>query len=497
VTFTDNLNGQTLCNAAPVRAGSNGASTATCNFYPTTANTHGIVATYSGDSNFGTLASSVYNEIVSAVTTALTPTPVSANLLPTQPLTFSVLVTPAPASKNWPPTGTVAFTANDANPPRVLCAAAAVTSNGDGTGTAVCPASFPLTDSNAYAVTATYTDPAGNFGTSNTQSAVTVQSFSVAFNSPANSLILTQGYSNVTTPFGQPPVTVGVTSSIGYSHALQVSCTVSPVAVQSVSNPSYPSCSPESATMSGASGQTISFTVSASTTAPIGSYNVTFSAFDPAAPGDTQIATLPLFVQVLSSPVIVVEGAGTTITASALFNTAAATSQTTLTSFACNLIWDQSTTVDKAFSCLDAKNNPFVTITGPTGGVTVTPPSQLIELTATFSATATMAAVEKSSTIYAAAFLGIPLFALVGWFGSRKSPRRNFFRFLGLILLFAGISYATGCGGNGFVRPSSPTSTGGLTHGNYLVQVVAYDQNDTGKTKPYYAVVPLVVNSAN
>jgi hypothetical protein len=87
-----------------------------------------------------------------------------------------------------------------------------------------------------------------------------------------------------------------------------------------------------------------------------------------------------------------------------------------------------------------------------------------------------------------AAFLGVPLLALMGWVGSRKSPRRNFFRFLGLILLLVGVSYASGCGGS-FTSTSTPT-TSGINAGNYLVQVVGTDQNGI----PYYAVIPLDVS---
>jgi hypothetical protein len=92
-----------------------------------------------------------------------------------------------------------------------------------------------------------------------------------------------------------------------------------------------------------------------------------------------------------------------------------------------------------------------------------------------------------------AAFLGIPLLALVGWFGSRKSQRRNLFRFIGLILLLVGASYAaSGCGGS-FTQTGGEPSTGGLGQGNYLVEVIAYDgAKQTGN--PYYAVVPLTVN---
>jgi hypothetical protein len=78
----------------------------------------------------------------------------------------------------------------------------------------------------------------------------------------------------------------------------------------------------------------------------------------------------------------------------------------------------------------------------------------------------------------------------MGWIGSRKSPRRNFFRFIGLVLMTVIASYAaTGCGGS--FNPTKVNTSSSVQPGNYLVQVVATDQNGNN----YYAVVPLTVNS--
>jgi hypothetical protein len=100
----------------------------------------------------------------------------------------------------------------------------------------------------------------------------------------------------------------------------------------------------------------------------------------------------------------------------------------------------------------------------------------------------------RSSTVYAGLFLGIPLFALMGWVGSRKLPRKNFFRFIGLILMIVIASYAaTGCGGS-FTKPTTVTTNNSFPAGNYLVQVVATDNSKPTPNK-YYAVVPLTVNS--
>jgi hypothetical protein len=99
------------------------------------------------------------------------------------------------------------------------------------------------------------------------------------------------------------------------------------------------------------------------------------------------------------------------------------------------------------------------------------------------------AQLRRSDSIYAAAFFGMPLIALIGWLGVGKSQRRNFFRFIGLILLIVGLSFGTGCGGS-FSQTGETTTTLKIAKGNYLVQVVAKDQNGVS----YYAVVPLTVN---
>jgi hypothetical protein len=113
------------------------------------------------------------------------------------------------------------------------------------------------------------------------------------------------------------------------------------------------------------------------------------------------------------------------------------------------------------------------------------------QATVTITLAPTQAMLERSSTVSLAALLGIPLFALVGWVKGRKSKssRKNFFRFLGLIVaLAAGISYATGCGGN--FSNTATNTTSGLAAGSYLVQVNATDS----ASHVYSAMVPLTVN---
>jgi hypothetical protein len=98
----------------------------------------------------------------------------------------------------------------------------------------------------------------------------------------------------------------------------------------------------------------------------------------------------------------------------------------------------------------------------------------------------------SSASMYAAAVFGVPVLALLGWFSRKKSPRRTLYRFLSLIVLLLGISYATGCGGS--YHSSTPPTSGGIPSGSYLVQVVATGTpKGAADSNKYYAVVPLEV----
>jgi hypothetical protein len=161
-------------------------------------------------------------------------------------------------------------------------------------------------------------------------------------------------------------------------------------------------------------------------------------------------------------------------------STASTTPAPTLQSFACGAI----VTLSGGKGDIASQ----VTCSGPSGGVPVTGQATTVSISvATQAPTNVTAALRRSGTTTTAAFWGIPLLALLAWFGRRGSPHRSFFRFLGMVALLIGIGNAIGCGSGGFTRP--PTQTGGATSGSYLVQVVATDSNGAH----YYAVVPLVV----
>jgi hypothetical protein len=248
-----------------------------------------------------------------------------------------------------------------------------------------------------------------------------------------------------------------------------------------------PSCT-ISASMSGVNATSLIYTLNASTAAPIGKYTVTLTGIDNVAPTSgalRQSTTLTLNVVGVDSVLNLAQGAAGTETATFVSTTGYTSAPTTPITFACGTVWNTVTgAVVPAgqYTGLSCAGSNWSYVSGTSTG------------TATIKiALSTLSAqLETSSSVSLAALLGIPLFALVGWVKGRKSSRRNFFRFLGLIVaLAAGISYVTGCGGS-FTYPS-PVSNG-LGNGSYLVQVIATD-SATPTHNQYYAVVPLNVSS--
>jgi len=181
-------------------------------------------------------------------------------------------------------------------------------------------------------------------------------------------------------------------------------------------------------------------------------------------------------------------GPGATETADVVFDTATPASgkaPTTLSGFACGFIVPFA----KGVPGTPIASTGLLTCAGLKSSVGVTGVQTPAQISITVVASTSAAVrLHRSSTMTLAAFLGVPFLALMGWVGGRKSPRRNFFRFLGLILLMVGLSYATGCGA-GFTPPAQPPGSA-LSNNSYYVQVVATDQNGV----QYFAVVPLTVN---
>jgi len=479
VVFTDTLTATQLCSITVSAAG----TVAPCTVAFATAATHTITAAYSGDSNFPAATSAVFSEPVQVAPTAVSVVSSLPISVATQTVTFTASVTPTPTGAAVP-TGKMTFTSSDGTL-NALCGAVPVSAAANGTAAANCVAQFPLnepvTASGAVTIAASYSGDNNFAASSNTSFQQTVQNFAVAFSAPASGQVtLTQGYSNAKDPFNPTKITVAVTSSGAFSDSLDVTCAV--ISATTNGPVSDPACSLSASTLPGTTGSSLTYTLTASPAALVGAYSVALTAVDHTTTALSH-STLPLTLYVVgvTGPLSLAQGA--TGTESAIFDTATPASgkaPTTLSSFACGTIVNVATG--------SQVSSAGVSCTGPSASVPVTGTQTTVSITITPSGT-TVVQLWRSSTIYAAAFLGIPLLALASWFGRGKSRRGNFFRFLGLILIMVGASFAAGCGGS-FTRPTTTTTTTGLAVGSYLVQVVGTDQNGA----KYFAVVPLTVN---
>lgn len=492
VTFNDTSTGATLCpDIAVVATSSPTIFSAVCVAPAATqwmAATHTIVATYNaGDPNFPSTASPVFKQVV-------TPGPATETLISsmqvsvaTQQVTFTATIIPSIPGPVLP-TGDFKFTTTGTWAPVSQCQSIQVTA-----AAAVCTVVFPAT-AETQTITATYENDS-NFIPPTSSIVQTVQNFIIA-NSVTSALnptsttgpvTLTQGYSTVnsagslTDPFNPTKVQLVVTSMGGFADTLDLTCQVVNANTKEVVPD--PSCTVK-ASEPGTTGTTLTYQVSASATAAIGQYTVTLTAKDDANQSLSNATALTVYVVGQANLLSLAQGASGT--ENATFNTTTAPANATFTSFACGTVWNLTTLAQLSTSQIAG-----LTCTGP-ASVTISganpPPPVTVSVPITISTLGTVAQLQRTSTVSLAAFLGIPLFALMGWVGTRKSPRKNFFRFLGLILLLVGVSYASGCGGS-FTSTSQTTSTG-IAPGSYLVQVVGTDQ----KGNKYYAVVPLDVS---
>ena len=485
-----------LCTTSiPVSTAGTGASavtTAACSASLPSQGAYTISAIYTGDSNFFTSTSAAFPIQVGAAATSVilkSSLPVS---IATQGVVFTALVSPV-GTKGTPPTGTVDFSSSDGTlGTGQLCGVVPLIAAADGTATATCAVQFPAITGGTITVSAAYLGDQ-NFNGSSTPAPLTqvVENFGLAFTAPTGGtpaalvpVLLTQGYSNASDPFNATKITAAVTTLGGYTDQVNFTCTVT---TPSAGTPSTqvpvtdPSCSVSPAFLpSGTSGAVVTYTVSASANAPVGSYTVSLTGSDASVATLSHTTTPSVTVYVVGVSTALTLAPGATGTANALFDTAAAPANANLQTFACGAVVPFVNGVPGT----PLTGTGLLTCTGPATAVTGFQTPVLISI----SPVVKTAQLQRSGTMALAAFLGVPFLALMGWVGGRKSPRRNFFRFLGMFLLIVGLSYATGCG-TGF---TPPTTTGGsvLPPGSYYVQVVATDQNNV----QYFAVVPLTVN---
>jgi hypothetical protein len=250
-----------------------------------------------------------------------------------------------------------------------------------------------------------------------------------------------------------------------------------------------PSCKPIDpqtvAIANGAGAQR--FTIIASSNASAGKYTIRFTAYDPKFVNNSYFVEYPLYVVANSASLSIARGAFANQLL--VFNTAAATAKDAIsaTSYSCPNIWTLPNG-STAGSMIDNSTNQHAVCSGPATSTTGAATS--IQITIQTGPKTTAQDRPVTGALYAATLFGVPVLAILGWFGTRKSAQRNLFRFFGLVVLLVGFTCVTGCGGKGFVPPQPPTpSPTALAAGNYIVQVIA--QGASGNK--YYAEVPITV----
>ncbi len=500
VTFTDANDNATLLCAAPTLVGNSttGTSAASCQITFLNAGPHTISVSYPGDTNFTKGSGSANSLNVTPSTTSVTLNSGEPASFVTETVNFTAKVTPTPSAgaKLQVPAGSVMF-GDAANTGLVKCNGAnpaPLSPNADGTSSASCAVTFAhsVNPVGQLTVTAAYSDTVdSNFSVSASSTVQTVQDFNVTLSvkqgnsnsvsSPAG-VYITQGNTTATDTFGPATISILMSTSPAYNPAMAVTCEVysnNPAAALT-----DPSCVP-------VVGQTVNitqnagaqaFVINASATATPASYIVRLTASDPNFANVSRFVEVPLNIVAKSASLSIASGA--TGTEDVSFLTPGGISSINIASFSCPKIWDttQLAMLDNSTASLAVCSG--VTGSTPTNGASTSVP---VSITAAAKTTTTARNQQPLTTTYLAGLVGVPIFGVLAWFGTRRSSRRNFLRFFGLVLLLAGVSYATGCGGS-FSKPTPPVATG-IGAGSYLVQVVA---TDTSGAK-YYAEVPIVV----
>jgi hypothetical protein len=338
-----------------------------------------------------------------------------------------------------------------------------------------------------------------NFSPGSGTTSQVVQDFGVQFDSPSSAsgalapVYLTQGFTNQTDPFNPTPVKGTLFTSGQFNQLLSATCSVT--TVRTSAPVSDPSCSPYFSTrqtQSTIDSYPLVYTLRASSSAPVGSYQVSIAVVSNGPVSIMRQTPTSLLVYVVgqSSALTFAQG-GTGTLEDVSFNTAAAPASDTLQSFACGKVSLSGAVVNGVQTYTPVSNADLNCANQTTAPVPVSVEG-MTAVTITISSGSSSAQLKGAGTGTLAAMLGLPVLALLGWSGRLGSRRRNIFRFIALLMI-AGTSFAvTSCGGS-YTKTGGAFSKGGLAPGTYLVQVIAFDgPNQTGNK--YYAVVPLTVN---
>jgi hypothetical protein len=500
----------TLCTTPPIAADGT-AACAVPNGQASIGNNQ-VTAYYAGDNNFVLNNSAAQPLTITAdpTTASLVADSPNNTIIATRQVIFNASFTPTyqpPTPNSAPPTGTITFTIQPPGAASLVTLCTGAGSWAAGALTASCKYPSTVTDQGSYPVTATYVPGTPNFGQSGMGLTEIIQNFMLtfapAYTAPATSapVYVTQGYStypagagetvdpftsvlNPTAPLVTAQGIAGLIDSVSSACKLTFQGTTSSQLV-------LPGCSPSTAVLNitAANTQPVapatgSYDFSTTVQTTPGKYQVQFTGTDGTASQLTHTYT-PFTLYVVPQAGQITLSAGFSGSETVTF----ATAQTLqFNTNACPSIMFSSNS-GTTWSQATGGNGITCSVTSQTASSSSDSSTVAVTVTTTGPGQSASAAVRSSaSSVALAALGGVPLFAALAWFGGRRSPCRNFFRFLGVLILLFGIGNAIGCGGGGFTLSGQPHS--GTTYGNYLVQVTGTDPS-TGIS--YYAVVPLSV----
>ena len=441
VTFTDSANGAGVpgCSAVPISV----AGVASCTYSPNSAGTRTITAKYNGDANFGPSSAAPSVTVAQETPTLTLSGPTSA--VASQAVTFTATINFPSVTPTLPTNLQVQFTL----PTGYSCTSKQGSTSNIWTCTVVLSNAtagpFPVTaaylgDSNFAPANATFT-PVLNVA--NFTPTVTAKTGSTTL----SSVTVTQGGSTASDAFTPQTITIGATALSGFSDTLQIqSCTVT-----SGTNPATGVTCTWTPTSGGSAvigSQTI--TVSATSTAPLGTYSLNVTVADVNNPALTQVARIPVTVISLGSTVTV----PSTSTGTGTFTAAPSQALSCGTNYA---VLSNGVYVQHPLSNIN--------VTKCTVGET---PIGSGTYTISISAGSLSAQLQTGQGKTFLALLGSPFLLLLAVAPASRRRRKSLLRVMFLLVFGISVVGVTGCSSGGFQR-----STGAAgVDGSYLINVV-------------------------
>jgi len=438
-----------------------------------------ITATYGGDGNFqASPASAPFSQTVQPAPTVVTITSATPTSVVSQPVLFTATVAPQPGFVGAiVPSGTLTFSL----PPGTANPCTPLTPPGTGTSPnpTTCALAFPA-PGGLITVDSTYNgDP--NFQPSTGSISQAVQDFKLAFTVTSTGILpysgtvyLSQGSISSGDPFNSVKILLKAspTNAYGFGDQLKATCSVSDSTGVTVTNVTC-APTPSSGTLpgDGSAAASLSYTLTAASTAPVGPYTLTVTAADVTTPTLSHSTTLGVIV--LQTAPASVSSTGSTSVTITTANTV------DLGSLSCSSAVGGVVAInaDGTFTATSLKALGLTCSNFAAGSGTNV-------YTFTISANQTTAAQRsRPGNIAVAAMLGSPLILLFGLLSGTKSRRKSIYRLFALLVLcYAGLQ-SIGCGG-GFKVPPTTTATG-----SYDLQIVS----TAGGTTTTVAIVALNV----